>query len=175
LELESNNPHTPTPCGRILKEDKDKIVQTFLTRLKDEIPDAKENLKALIDLNKAQIKAGPLPVVNGDDIELMQLFQNLISNSLKFKSTFPPVIEIRAEEQKDHWRFIFSDNGIGFDTEDAQKVFEPFKRAHSGQNYEGTGLGLAICKRIIEHHSGKIWAQSTPGQGATFFFNLPKA
>ena len=150
----------------------------------------KDDLEILIKEKKAVLKAGNLPVVKGDLSEFRQLFQNLLTNALKFsKSNEPPSIQIQAEPatDEDTWRLPekrpglhylairFIDNGIGFEPEYADKIFVIFQRLHGRDSYEGTGIGLAICKKIAEKYGGTIYATSTPGQGASFTVILPEA
>lgn len=132
------------------------------------------NLRAEIQASGARVIAGTLPEVYGDKVQLSQLFQNLIGNALKYCRDVPPEVRIWVEERKRDWIFAVADNGIGFSMDHAEEIFEEFQRLHDPQSYSGTGLGLSICKTIIKRHGGKIWAQSTPGQGSTFFFTLPK-
>jgi light-regulated signal transduction histidine kinase (bacteriophytochrome) len=133
---------------------------------------AMEHLTFAIEDNEAQVVCGRLPVIGGaDPQQLVQLFQNLISNALKYRSASPPYIEISAEEQHGHWMFSVRDNGIGFDQEHAEVAFQPLRQLH-GNRDGSTGMGLAICSRIVEGHGGRMWAESTPGRGSTFFFTL---
>ena len=105
---------------------------------------------------------------------MTQLFQNLISNAIKYRSSEPPQIHISATKEVDNWLFSIKDNGLGIDPKYADNVFKIFRRLHSNSEYEGTGVGLAITKRIIERHNGQIWVESEPGNGSTFYFTLPK-
>jgi light-regulated signal transduction histidine kinase (bacteriophytochrome) len=123
---------------------------------------------------RAQIDIGPLPVVRGDKVQLTQLFQNLLSNALKYHSEKAPVIRIRAEEEPTQWHFRMEDNGIGIDPQFFDKIFIIFQRLHNKNDYSGTGIGLAICKKIVERHGGRIWVESTPRQGSTFHFTIHK-
>lgn len=131
------------------------------------------NLQHSILASKAVIRFGELPTVSGDPTELAQLFQNLISNALKYRGPDPPSIEISATPVGEHeWQVSVRDNGIGIAADYHERIFGLFKRLH-GQEYPGTGLGLAICKRIVEKHGGRIWVESAPECGATFHFTLP--
>lgn len=134
---------------------------------------AKQNLSASIAAADAVITSDLLPSVSGDETELVQLFQNLLGNAIKFHGSDAPVIHISLSEVKDCWQFSVADNGIGIDPKDAVTIFEPFKRLRESE-YEGTGLGLAIVYKIVHHHGGTIWMRSTPGHGSTFCFTLPK-
>jgi light-regulated signal transduction histidine kinase (bacteriophytochrome) len=102
------------------------------------------------------------------------LFQNLISNAIKYQSKESPKIQIRYKEEQDHYLFEVQDNGIGIDPAFHEKIFVIFHRLHSRSEYGGTGIGLAICKKIVERHNGNIWVKSAVGEGSTFFFTLSK-
>ncbi len=132
------------------------------------------NLKAAIAENQAQITWDGLPVVEAHEIRLMQLFQNLVGNAIKYRRQEAPQIHISAEERESDWLFTVQDNGIGIRPEYAQQVFGIFKRLH-GHTYPGTGIGLAICQRIVERYGGRIWVESTPEVGSKFCFTLPPA
>jgi signal transduction histidine kinase len=132
-----------------------------------------EDMKAIIKETNTIIEVGELPVITGYETELRLLFQNLISNGIKFrKPGNVPMIEIDAEE-KNGWIFTVKDNGIGIAAEHKDKVFSIFERLHSKSEYEGTGIGLAHCKKIIDLHKGKIWVNSELGKGSTFYFTIP--
>jgi PAS domain S-box-containing protein len=133
------------------------------------------DLTMAIQESKAVINIDPLPVILGYSTEMKQLFQNLLSNSLKFrKPGEPPVINISVMPREDHWQFSVNDNGIGIDEKYWERIFVIFQRLHTKNEYEGTGIGLAHCKKITELHSGKIWVDSKPGEGATFYFTIKK-
>jgi PAS domain S-box-containing protein len=131
------------------------------------------NLKLATQESGAEIKVGELPVVLGDPVQLGQLFQNLVSNALKFRSAHPPRIAISAQKDGSDWRFIIEDNGIGLEMEYAERIFLIFQRLHTVSEYPGTGIGLALCKKIVERHGGRIWVQSAKGEGSRFQFTLP--
>ncbi|MDJ0634521.1 MAG: ATP-binding protein [Xenococcaceae cyanobacterium MO_188.B29] len=132
------------------------------------------NLQRRISASKAQIAVvDSLPTLRADSTQLMQLFQNLIVNAIKFRSAAPLKIEIGVERQEDEWLFSVRDNGIGIDPQYSDRIFVIFQRLHTRDEYPGTGMGLAICKKIIECHRGKIWVESELGKGATFYFTIP--
>jgi signal transduction histidine kinase len=133
------------------------------------------NLESAIEDSGATITCHDLPIVRGDRTQLGQLFQNLVGNAIKFRSPEPPDIVVRAEERGGEWVFEVRDNGIGIEPEYRDRVFQIFQRLHPSSEYEGTGIGLAVCQRIIERHGGRIWVESTPGEGSVFYFTLPIA
>ena len=104
---------------------------------------------------------------------LVQLFQNLIGNAIKYRQDRSPEVRIQAAANGDSWMFRITDNGIGFDPKQADRIFMIFQRLQTREAYSGTGIGLAVCKKIVEGHGGKIWADSTPGEGSTFSFTIP--
>lgn len=133
------------------------------------------NLKLTIDEAGAVIEREPLPTVRGDPLQLTQVFQNLISNAIKFRGQAAPRLSISARRDGAEWIFTVQDNGIGIEPKNFERIFNLFQRLHTRQEYSGTGIGLAICKKIIERHGGRIWVESVPGQGAAFRFTLPSA
>lgn len=141
--------------------------------LSEAVAAAVENLRLRIRETNAQVISKDLPILIADRTQIVQLFQNLISNALKFCDGQQPEINIEAHRDQDDWLISVRDNGIGFDQQYADRVFQPFKRLHSQEQYSGNGMGLAICKRIIERQNGKIWVESKQGEGTTFFFTLP--
>jgi len=141
----------------------------------DLLATALDNLAGPISERGAEVVAEALPSVRGDRRQLCQVFQNLIANAVKFSDEATPRVEISAHPDGQMCRFSVRDNGIGIDPAHAERIFEPFKRLHGDEHYEGTGIGLAICQRIVDHHGGRIWAESEPGAGSTFHFTVPAA
>jgi len=133
------------------------------------------NLRAAIEQSEATVTHGPLPEVNADDTQLVQLLQNLIANAIKFrKKEEAPRIHVGAEDAGDEWRFSVADNGIGIEQQYFDRIFMVFQRLHTQDEYPGTGIGLAICRKVVERHRGRIWVESAHGKGSTFRFTLPK-
>jgi signal transduction histidine kinase len=138
----------------------------------DELLDrARDNLAASIAEKGASLTADPLPTVNADAKQLCQVFQNLLSNALKFSDDDAPEVHVSASLFPGEWRFSVRDNGIGIDPRHAERIFQPFARLGAAQ--EGTGIGLAICQKIVEHHGGRIWVEGRPGAGSIFHFTIP--
>ena len=131
------------------------------------------NLRAAIDASGATITYDPLPSVIADGSQLVQLFQNLIGNAIKFRSADAPRIHVGALEQDDAWVVSIQDNGLGISAQHFERIFAMFQRLHGKDEYPGTGIGLAICKKIVDRHGGRIWVASQPGRGCTFSFTLP--
>ena len=131
------------------------------------------NLKVQIDENNAIITYDPLIIVKGDEKLLIQLFQNLIGNAIKYRSKNNPQIHISTIKEDNHYKFSIKDNGIGIDTEHLDRIFTIFQRLHTKEKYEGTGIGLAIAQKIVYQHGGQIWAESELGKGSTFYFTIP--
>lgn len=133
------------------------------------------NLEFGIEEAEAIVTHGELPVVHGDPAQLGQLFQNLLANSVRFRGENRLQIHVGAQRGADEWIFTVRDNGIGLDPQYGSRIFEIFQRLNPQEEYEGTGIGLAICKRVVERHSGRIWVESMPGHGATFYFTIADA
>ncbi len=146
----------PTSCGAVLD-------------------DVLRNLAASIKESGAEVTHDPLPTVMADPTQLLQLFQNLIGNAIKFRRDEPPRVHVAVEPDGGLYRFSVRDNGVGIEPQSAARIFMIFQRLHARDAYPGTGIGLAICKRIVERHGGRIWVESTPDEGSTFLFTLPAA
>ena len=142
--------------------------------LSEALNEAISVLKNRIEESGCVIEAERLPTVRGDESQMAHVFQNLLSNALKYcKAGNPPRIDITARRDANNWVISIRDQGIGFEPRYAERIFGLFKRLYK-EEYPGTGLGLAICKRIIERYGGRIWAEAKPGEGATFYFSLPR-
>ncbi|HXE14502.1 MAG TPA: ATP-binding protein [Bryobacteraceae bacterium] len=137
------------------------------------IEDVKQNLKITIEENSAEIISRTLPKMEGERAHFVQLFQNLIGNAIKYRGEEPPRVLVVADEIDDSWRFSVTDNGMGIAPEYHAQIFGVFKRLH-GQAIPGTGMGLAICQRVVERYQGRIWVESQPGEGAKFYFTIPR-
>jgi light-regulated signal transduction histidine kinase (bacteriophytochrome) len=140
---------------------------------------ALRNLEAAILESGAEVDCGDLPPVLADSAQIVQVFQNLVGNAIKFHTPgVPPRVHVEARRAPDHprqWLFRVADNGIGIDPKYFDRVFVIFQRLHAREEYPGTGIGLALCQRIVERHKGRIWIESEPGKGAAFLFTLPEA
>jgi len=134
--------------------------------------DTLANLKVAIEENSAVITHDPLPIVMADRSQMLQLFQNLIGNAIKFRGQEAPRIHVSAGRKDDEWTFYVKDNGIGIEEQYKDRIFDLFQRLHN-RGYSGTGIGLSVCKRIVERHGGKIWLESMFGKGSTFYFKIP--
>ncbi len=148
-------------------------VEFELTSVGTALERALSSLRSRISETRAIITSEPMPTVMADSTQLMQLFQNLIGNAIKFRSCEPPEIYIGAQRLEDAWLFSVKDNGIGIDPQFAERIFIIFQRLHTRDEYAGTGMGLAICKKIVECHRGRIWVESELGQGTTLYFTIP--
>ncbi|MBA3709262.1 MAG: hypothetical protein H0W83_10640 [Planctomycetes bacterium] len=138
--------------------------------------EAMDNLSQRISETGAHIHFDDLPSVHGDHVLLVQLFQNLVSNGIKFmRPGVVPEVRVTAVDDGGHWKIAVSDNGIGISVADRERIFGVFQRLHTRDAYEGCGIGLATCKRIIERHGGEVWVESAVGSGSTFFFTLAKS
>lgn len=131
------------------------------------------NLTIAAEEAKAKITHDPLPVINADSSQMGQVMQNLIANAIKFFEEGSPVIHISAKQEDGEWLFSVKDNGIGIDPELFDRMFDLFKRLNPQDKYPGTGVGLAVTKKIVQRHGGRIWVESQPGEGATFYFTIP--
>lgn len=149
-------PFMPVDCNQALKQ-------------------ALTNLHATIEENKAVIEWKDLPTIAADSSQLVQVLQNLVGNAIKFRGQEQPRIRVDAELKDGEWFFSVKDNGIGIDPRYFERIFIIFQRLHGLDEYPGTGVGLTICKRIVERHGGRIWVESEPGHGSTFFFTMPAA
>lgn len=136
--------------------------------------EAIDNLREMIEQNRAEVTLDQLPEVMGDRSHLVQLMQNLLGNAIKFrKKELPPRVRVAVRQENGEWRFGIQDNGIGIESDYFDKIFVIFQRLHPRSEYPGTGIGLAICRKIVEWHGGKIWVESTVGEGSTFYFTIP--
>lgn len=144
------------------------------TDTSDVFTKAVTNLRASLEESSAVITHNSLPKVTADSSQLVRLFQNLIGNAVKFRGENPPHVHISAEQKEGAWVFSVRDNGIGIDPQYFDRIFQIFQRLHSKDEYPGSGIGLAICKKIVERHGGRIWIESEPGKGATFYFTIPQ-
>ncbi|HUF90305.1 MAG TPA: PAS domain S-box protein [Gemmatimonadota bacterium] len=137
------------------------------------VEDAVQALTVAIEESAGQVTASGLPTIRADRSQLVQLFQNLVSNAIKFRAAAPPRIDVSAEREGDAWIFSVRDNGIGIEGRYAEHVFTIFQRLHTPEKYPGTGIGLAVCRKIVERHGGHIWVESAPGGGSRFRFTIP--
>lgn len=142
--------------------------------LNDLVQEVLDDLNFSIHGSNAKITVNHLPTIKGYPVEIRLLFQNLISNAIKFrKKDVVPRIKVSSKKSKNYWRFEVSDNGIGIPSDYYEKIFTIFQRLHRREEYEGTGIGLAHCRKIIDLHHGEIWVESKPGQGSNFYFSIP--
>ena len=145
---------------------------TSLVDANKSLATAIDNLQSSIEESGAIVECGHLPQVLVEESNLVQLFQNLIGNSIRYRSERSPHIVVSAIAQDGFWRFSSRDNGIGIAPEYASQIFEPFKRLH-GPEVPGSGIGLAVCKKVVQRYGGDIWVESAVGEGSTFYFTLP--
>jgi light-regulated signal transduction histidine kinase (bacteriophytochrome) len=131
------------------------------------------SLQTSIAESSAQVTYDSLPTLLADQGQITQLFQNLISNAIKFNRAVPPIVHIAVQPDSLAWQFSVQDNGIGIKPQYLERIFEVFRRLHTRREYTGTGIGLAICKKIVERHDGRIWAESSLGMGTVFHFTIP--
>ena len=150
-----------------------KVRELESSNCNDTLNRALANLRVAIEESGAFVTHDMLPVVMVDGTQLIQLFQNLVGNAIKYRREEPIRIHVSAEKKGAEWQFSVSDNGIGIDPRDTESIFEIFHRSKEGSDHPGTGIGLAICKRIVELHHGRIWVESELGKGSTFFFKIP--
>jgi light-regulated signal transduction histidine kinase (bacteriophytochrome) len=141
--------------------------------LSDALNGALANLKALITESNAAITSDTLPVVTADLSQMTHLLQNLVANAVKFHGPRHPEIRVGAQHKEGAWEIYVRDNGIGIESQYFERIFMIFQRLHTRTQYKGTGIGLAVCKKIVERHGGKIWVESVPGEGSTFYFTIP--
>ena len=133
-------------------------------------------LRSVIEESRAVVTHDPLPVVFADEMQLVQLFQNLIGNAIKYQRDGIPQVHVAATRSGEtQWKFSVQDNGLGIDPQYFERIFGMFQRLHKREEFAGTGIGLAICKKIVERHGGSISVDSQPGQGSTFHFSLDAA
>jgi two-component system, chemotaxis family, sensor kinase Cph1 len=132
------------------------------------------NVQTIVAETNATVTCSCPVKVTADPSQLTQIFQNLIANAIKFHAEEPPRVEVRGEDRNGEWIFSVKDNGIGIEERFKDKIFVMFQRLHTRDKYPGTGIGLAICKKIIERHKGRIWIESIPGKGSTFYLTIPK-
>jgi signal transduction histidine kinase len=140
--------------------------------LREVVGEVLSDLDAVVAKAGARVEVGKLPTVVADRLQMTQLFQNLLTNALKFRAEAPLVVRVSAERRGDAWLFSVSDNGIGMEKQYLDQIFKMFRRLHVVGAYEGTGIGLAIVRKIVERHGGTVWAESRAGEGATFRFTL---
>jgi len=150
------------------------IMKLTLVDLNGVAKRVKDNLQIVIDEANAQLIIEALPTVVADEGQIYQVFQNLLTNAIKFRKEEPPRIVLSAHQGNKEWVISVQDNGIGIDSKNSQKMFKMFQRLHSREEYPGTGIGLAIVKKIVERQGGRIWFESEPMKGSTFYFTIPE-
>ena len=157
----------------LLEYSKAQSLETSVQGLGPAAEQAVQNLNQLIADNQAEVDIGPLPQVCIDGTQITRVFQNLITNALKYRAEAAPRVKISATREKDVWQIHVQDNGMGIAVEDQQRIFQMFNRLHRRDEVDGSGIGLATCQRIVQSHGGDIKVSSTPGQGSIFSFSLP--
>ena len=143
------------------------------TPLETPLRRAVTNLRAAIEESSAAVTWDPLPSLDIDELQIGQLFQNLIGNALKFRGPGVPRAHVSVVASENDHQVTVSDNGIGIEPAYSERIFQIFQRLHGREEYSGTGIGLSICRKIVDRHGGRIWVESTPGQGSVFLFTLP--
>lgn len=171
-----------TRMGRMIR---DLLEYTRAASISDTLPErvsaeemlqeALDNLRSSIEESNATVTHDALPALQVEPVHLKQIFQNLVSNAIKYRGNQPPCVHIAAIRRESAWVFSVRDNGIGIEPRYKDQVFGLFKRLHSSSRYSGTGLGLAICKKLVDRYHGRIWVESKPGEGSTFFFTLAES
>jgi len=141
--------------------------------LKQTVANVLKNLEPRIREKSAKVLIEDMPVVQADEIQMEQLFQNLIGNALKFTGAESPQVTVSSSRKDNVWVISVKDNGIGIDPRFSERIFVPFQRLHERSRYPGNGIGLTICQKIVERHNGRIWVESHPGSGANFLFTIP--
>jgi light-regulated signal transduction histidine kinase (bacteriophytochrome) len=145
------------------------------TSSEDALQQALANLRGAIEESSAVVTHDPLPPVLADEMQLTQLFQNLVGNAIKYQNPGVPRVHVSAARNGGkQWDFTVKDNGLGIDPQYFERIFGMFQRLHKRDEFAGTGIGLAICKKIVERHGGRIWLDSVPGEGSVFHFSIPK-
>jgi signal transduction histidine kinase len=144
------------------------------TDLNTLVAQVSSTLEASLKRESATLEILPLPTVDGYPAPLRALFQNLLENAIKYRRAVPPEIHVSATAQGEFWEFTVRDNGLGIDAKYHERIFEMFRRVHPEAGVSGTGMGLATCRRVVEHHGGRIWVESVPDQGAALKFTLPR-
>jgi PAS domain S-box-containing protein len=140
----------------------------------DVIREAVANLHGAIVENQARITHDPLPTIQANRTQMVQLFQNLLGNAVKFHAVESPRVHVACREESGQWEFEVRDNGIGMSAQHLHKIFDAFQRLHADSVFPGTGIGLSTCRSIVEHHGGRIWVESEKGKGSVFQFTIPK-
>jgi light-regulated signal transduction histidine kinase (bacteriophytochrome) len=138
------------------------------------VKQAISDLEQFLTENDAEVTYTQLPIIQVNPVQFEQLVRNLIHNAVKFRTEDKPRVHISARRTDDFWVFSVTDNGIGIDPEQSERIFRIFQRLHTRDEYTGTGIGLAVAKRVVERHGGRIWVESTPGKGSTFYFTVPE-